>query len=94
MGSAEVDGIYKACLYDLCASENKPTQSTLRCNSYSQLNSKCLNYAKINGLTWNFNWRTPTNCRNKSSFNIFNKIYTHIIRYILTSIGVYYKPSI
>lgn len=64
MDAKLVEGLFQACLFDMCALESDPTaQNTLKCAAYEQLNTFCLNYARANKLNWLFPWRTPTACR-------------------------------
>lgn len=56
-----LEGIYDGCLFDMCATEQKPElQSDYRCKAYEEIADTCNSILNSNQIS---NWRFTTRCR-------------------------------
>lgn len=59
MDKATSEGLFSACVFDMCALENDKDQDEYRCKSYEEISETC--YELTNATIPN--WRKQTDCR-------------------------------
>jgi hypothetical protein len=70
LGRRGVVGIYRACLFDMCAMEGSKTQEELRCKIMEAMDTQCRQAADDMGLRrFNMKWRKKARCLKKCAKN-------------------------